>query len=62
MLEQADAIHLLAGWENSPGALREFDHAKQRGLLFSYHSIAAFTAAVMRFRHQKGAFRYEDEA
>lgn len=62
MLEQADAIYLLEGWENSPGATQEFDRAKQQGLLFSYQSTEAFTAAVMRFRRQRGEYRYEEES
>ncbi|MEC5319284.1 DUF4406 domain-containing protein [Brenneria populi subsp. brevivirga] len=61
MLEQADAIYLLEGWEKSTGATLEFDRAKQRGLLFMYQSTEVFTAAVARFRRQKGEMSAEVE-
>jgi hypothetical protein len=47
MLEQADAIFLLNGWEKSKGATREFDRACELGLLFLYQdweSVMPFCA------------------
>ncbi|TKI08639.1 DUF4406 domain-containing protein [Martelella alba] len=54
MLEQADAIYLLNGWEHSKGAVEEFDRAKCRDLHFLFETTEAFNAAVARSRLQRG--------
>jgi hypothetical protein len=51
MLEQADAIFLLNGWEKSTGATREFDRACELGLLFLYQDWESVILAVLRKRH-----------
>lgn len=38
MLEQADTIMLLEGWENSKGAVIEFNHARTLQLPMMYQS------------------------
>ncbi|MBS9438971.1 DUF4406 domain-containing protein [Photorhabdus noenieputensis] len=59
MLEQADVIYLLDGWESSKGAVMEFDCAKMHNLMFMYNSWEAFRTAVARSRQQRG--RMNDE-
>ncbi|TDB42094.1 DUF4406 domain-containing protein [Photorhabdus luminescens] len=59
MLEQADAVYLLDGWEHSTGAVMEFDRAKMHNLMFMYNSWEAFRAAAARSRQQRG--RMNDE-
>ncbi|HDT2145345.1 TPA: DUF4406 domain-containing protein [Enterobacter roggenkampii] len=51
MLEQADAVFLLNGWENSVGATREFDRADELGLLFLYQDWESVSIAVLRKRN-----------
>jgi len=41
MVEQADTIMMLAGWESSKGAVMEFNHAKELQLPIIYQSAAA---------------------
>ena len=36
LLETCDAIYMLKGWEDSPGANREHDRAKKLGLEIMY--------------------------
>ncbi|MBS9435541.1 hypothetical protein Ppb6_04074 [Photorhabdus australis subsp. thailandensis] len=59
MLEQADAIYLLDGWENSTGAVMEFDRAKMHNLMFMYDSWDVFHAAAARNRKQRGKMNDE---
>ncbi|MBK5072547.1 DUF4406 domain-containing protein [Budviciaceae bacterium CWB-B4] len=59
MLEQSDAIYLLKGWENSKGAVMEYDRAKQRDLLFMYEDMGVFRTAAARSRRQHGK-EYEE--
>lgn len=35
-LEKCDAIYMLAGWEKSPGAAREYELANKLGLVMNY--------------------------
>lgn len=51
MLEQADAVFLLNGWEKSRGATREFDRACELGLLFLYQDWVSVSLAVLRKRN-----------
>ncbi|ELF09268.1 TPA: DUF4406 domain-containing protein [Escherichia coli] len=51
MLEQADAVFLLNGWEKSTGATREFDRACELGLLFLYQDWESVSVAIHRKRH-----------
>lgn len=51
MLEQADAVFLLNGWEKSRGATREFDRADELGLLFLYQDWESVSLAVLRKRN-----------
>ncbi|HHQ5930740.1 TPA: DUF4406 domain-containing protein [Enterobacter hormaechei subsp. hoffmannii] len=51
MLEQADAVFLLNGWEKSTGATREFDRACELGLLFLYQDWESVSIAIHRKRH-----------
>ncbi|WP_347253481.1 DUF4406 domain-containing protein [Leminorella grimontii] len=61
MLDQADAIYLLKGWEKSKGAVMEFDRAKQRDLLFMYEDMNVFRMAAARSRRQHGK-EYEENS
>ncbi|WP_140918204.1 DUF4406 domain-containing protein [Limnobaculum xujianqingii] len=51
MLEEADVMFLLDGWDNSKGAKQEFIKAKRLELLFMYESNVALKAAVESSRH-----------
>ncbi|EIT0628895.1 DUF4406 domain-containing protein [Escherichia coli] len=51
MLEQADAVFLMNGWEKSTGATREFDRACELGLLFLYQDWESVSIAIHRKRH-----------
>lgn len=54
MVDRADAICMLPGWQHSNGAVQEFDRAKMRGLLFLPASHEALLAIVDRMRRQRG--------
>lgn len=51
MLEQADAVFLLNGWEKSTGATREFDRACELGLLLLCQDWESLPLAVLRKRN-----------
>ncbi|HDT1354196.1 TPA: DUF4406 domain-containing protein [Citrobacter freundii] len=51
MLEQADAVFLLDGWEKSNGAIREFRRARELGLLFMFQSWETARLAILHNRH-----------
>ncbi|OVZ94885.1 hypothetical protein CBW58_02090 [Yersinia frederiksenii] len=53
MLEQADAIFLLNGWEKSAGATRELDRACELGLLLLCQDWDSVPLAVLRKRHPR---------
>ncbi|MCX9038831.1 DUF4406 domain-containing protein [Citrobacter portucalensis] len=50
MLEQADVVFLLDGWEKSIGALREFQRARELGLMFMFQSWETAHLAIMHSR------------
>lgn len=47
MLETADAIFMLDGWEESDGAQREFKRARELGLMFMYQSWANAKRSIL---------------
>ena len=51
MLEQADAVFLLNGWEKSAGATREFDRADELGLLLLCQDWESVPVAILRRRN-----------
>ncbi|MEH5750278.1 DUF4406 domain-containing protein [Citrobacter freundii] len=51
MLEQADAVFLLDGWEKSEGALREFRRARELGLIFMFQSWETARLAILHNRN-----------
>lgn len=51
MLEQADAVFLLDGWEKSEGALREFPRARELGLIFMFQSWETARLAILHNRN-----------
>lgn len=46
MLDQADAIFMLEGWENSRGAMLEYERARALGLMFLYQSWEVVNATI----------------
>ncbi|QLS74819.1 DUF4406 domain-containing protein [Enterobacter roggenkampii] len=51
MLEQADAVFLLDGWEKSDGALQEFQRARELGLIFMFQSWETAHLAIIHNRY-----------
>ncbi|HCA1227208.1 MULTISPECIES: DUF4406 domain-containing protein [Enterobacteriaceae] len=51
MLEQADAVFLLDGWEKSEGALQEFQRARELGLIFMFQSWETAHLAIIHNRY-----------
>jgi len=47
MLETADAIFMLDGWEESDGANMEFKRARELGLMFMYQSWANAKRSIL---------------
>ncbi|WP_238158656.1 DUF4406 domain-containing protein [Trabulsiella odontotermitis] len=46
MLQQADAIYILAGWENSVGARREVEHASALGIDMEFQCWGGLSACI----------------
>lgn len=57
MLEQAEVIYLLEGWENSVGARAEVIRARELGLMFVGQSWDAVSAAAAAFQPKRGVSR-----
>lgn len=51
MLEQADSVFLLDGWEKSQGAMQEFLRARELGLVFMFQSWETATLAILHNRY-----------
>lgn len=51
MLEQADSVFLLDGWEKSRGAMQGFQRGRELGLVFMFQSWETATLAIMHNRY-----------
>jgi len=54
MLSFCDAIYMLENWKDSPGAIRELEEAKKRGLKIMYQDLIQEERDRLKRLNEKG--------